>query len=118
MTALYLAGKMRGIADLNFPMFDAAAAWLRARGFDVFNPADNDRKLKAAGVELNIRKCMGDDLAWICAHADAVALLPGWESSLGATAEKCTAAAIGAQIFYLYKVNGEWHASHDHRSDL
>ena len=115
---LYLAGKMRGIADLNFPMFDDAAAWLRARGFDVFNPADNDRKLKAEGKELNIRVCMGDDLAWICGHADGVALLPGWESSLGATAEKCTAAAIGAQIFYLYKVNGEWHASHDHRSDL
>src|ERR1019366_5780855 len=94
MTALYLAGKMRGIPKLNFPMFDDAAAWLRTQGYTVFNPADNDRRLKAEGKKLNIRICLGDDLAWICKYAKGVALLPGWETSLGATAEKCTAAAL------------------------
>ena len=27
----------------------------------------------------NMRKVIGDDLAWIAQHADAIALLPGWE---------------------------------------
>lgn len=38
---VYLAGPMTGIADYNFPAFNAAAARLRAEGFDVVNPADH-----------------------------------------------------------------------------
>lgn len=38
---VYLAGPMTGIADYNFPAFNAAAARLRAVGFDVVNPADH-----------------------------------------------------------------------------
>jgi hypothetical protein len=100
---LYLAGPMRNIPKLNFPAFDSAAAYLRTLGHEVFNPADNDRKLEAEGKPVNLRVCLGDDLSWICKHADGLALLPGWEHSSGATAEKRTADSLGLNIIYLHK---------------
>ena len=91
---LYLAGPMRGLVDYNYPAFHLAAAQLRAAGYVVFNPAE----LTYAWDEEGSRKAMGDELAWICAHADAIALLPGWETSLGAAAEMATAAALGLPV--------------------
>ncbi|WP_457825134.1 DUF4406 domain-containing protein, partial [Staphylococcus aureus] len=35
MTRIYVAGPMSGLPELNFPAFHAAAAELRAQGFDV-----------------------------------------------------------------------------------
>lgn len=108
---------MRGIAEFNFPAFFAAAGRLRAAGHEVFNPAerDNERhgtdisKGNAAGDEemaakehgFSLREALGADLAWICAEADAIALLPGWEKSKGATAERATAVALGLEVIIL-----------------
>src|SRR5262245_30125951 len=91
---VYLAGPMRGIPEFNFPAFMAAAKRLRDAGHKVFNPAekDNERhgtdisKGNATGSEevaasnygFSLRDALGMDLEWICAHADAIALLPGW----------------------------------------
>jgi hypothetical protein len=74
----------------NFPAFRAAADRLRRLGFDVFNPADT-------GLE-DIRECLGADLAFIAAHAQGIALLPGSETSLGARAEIALANAIGIPV--------------------
>lgn len=107
---------MRNIPEFNFPAFHAAAAYLRSRGYDVFNPAERDierhggvdiSKGNATGSEeqsakehgFNLREALGDDLAWICAKADAVCLLPGWENSKGAVAERATAIALGLEVF-------------------
>lgn len=114
---IYVAGPMRGIPEFNFPAFNAAAARLRLEGHSVFNPAekDNERhgvdisKGNATGDEtiaakqhgFNLREALGLDLAFICAEADAIALLPGWESSKGAKAEKATAEALGLEVLYL-----------------
>ena len=38
---VYVAGPMTGIAEHNFPAFNAAAASLRAAGWHVENPADH-----------------------------------------------------------------------------
>lgn len=92
---IYLAGPMRGHQDLNFPAFHAAAEKLRVKGHFVFNPADH------SPFEADIRACMAVDVAWICSIADAVALLPGWENSKGATAEKALAEALGHEVIYL-----------------
>jgi len=113
----YLAGPMRGIPEFNFPAFNAAAEKLRAEGHFVFNPAerDNERhgtdisKGNATGCEVkaaadhgfNLREALGDDLAFICREADAIALLPGWEKSKGANAERATAVALGLQEIFL-----------------
>lgn len=98
---IYLAGPMRGIPDFNFPAFDAAAARLREQGHVVFNPADSDRWLKLTGREWTARVCFEADTEWICRHADAVALLPGWENSKGATAERALAMALGLRVLLI-----------------
>lgn len=114
---VYIGGPMRGYAEFNFPAFHAAADAIKALGCEVFNPAakDNERhgtdisKGNAAGCEevaakehgFNLREALGLDLAWICAEATAIALLPGWKNSKGATAEHATAVALGHKVVEL-----------------
>ena len=108
---IYLAGPMRGIPEFNFPAFHAAAKRLRECGHIVFSPAEKDMerhgtdisKGNATGSEaeaaathgFNLRLALAEDLEYICTHADAVALLPGWEKSKGAMAERATGEALG-----------------------
>lgn len=111
---VYLAGPMSGVPNFNFPAFHEAARALRIQGHEVFNPAEND--IKKAGRDISIgnvtgnpnlvpefsrRDALGDDLAWICREAEAIALLPGWERSTGATAERAVSIALGLEIMYL-----------------
>ena len=114
---IYVAGPMRGIPEFNFPAFFAAAEELRAVGHEVFNPAekDNDRhgtdigKGNATGsVEqaeaehgFNLRHALHEDIKFICLEADAIALLPGWEGSKGATAELAVAHALQLKVIYM-----------------
>lgn len=114
---VYVAGPMRGIPEFNFPAFYSAASSLRGQGHEVFNPAerDNDRhgtdisKGNATGDEdlaakqhgFNLREALSADLAYICLEADAIALLPGWQGSKGATAERAAAVALGLEIIEL-----------------
>jgi hypothetical protein len=114
---IYLAGPMRGKYNLNFPAFDYATAKLRAEGHIVFNPAERDREKHGPEIEnnptgdetlcakfgLDIRSALADDLEWICKHGDAVALLPGWEQSRGATCERATAIALDITVMTLGK---------------
>jgi hypothetical protein len=90
---------MRGIPDFNFPAFDAKAAELRAQGHIVFSPADGDRWLELTGRPVDPRVCFELDTQWICREADAVALLPGWENSKGARAERALAEALGLDVW-------------------
>lgn len=117
-TRVYLAGQMSNIPQFNFPAFHAAAAKLRAEGFYVFNPAEAD--IDRSGVDpsvlnpagdpngetskipgLSRRECLAADLQWIAMEADAIALLPGWEKSSGARAEKALADALNLQVIHL-----------------
>jgi len=110
---IYLAGPMRGIAKFNFPAFMEAAETLRKQGHKVFNPAEKDldkydesvlssptgNLATAAKKGFNLREALANDLRFVCLKAEAVVLLPGWESSAGALAEKATAHALGIKIF-------------------
>ena len=115
---VYLAGPMRGYPEFNFPAFHAAAAKLRDEGHEVFSPAERDierhegvdiskgnmtgdEKIAIAEHGFNLREALGEDLAWICKEAEAVALLPGWEFSRGACAEHATAQALDLKIIKL-----------------
>ncbi|MDR3736081.1 MAG: DUF4406 domain-containing protein [Acidobacteriaceae bacterium] len=114
---IYIAGPMRGIAEFNFPAFNAAAEKLRDDGHSVFNPAERDNERLGVDISqgndkgcetiaavqhgFNLREALADDLAYICRHADAVAMLPGWEKSKGANAELATARALGLMEIYL-----------------
>ena len=100
---VYLAGPMRGIKDYNFPAFDFAAEQLRAAGHTVFSPADNDRETANQGATFDIRRALLDDTRWICNHAEAVAVLPGWENSKGALMEMALAKALDLTVIILGK---------------
>ena len=112
---IYLAGPMRGYPHFNFPAFDHATFFLRAEGHEVFSPAERDRK-QYPQIEWNtnssiavaeeadgfsLREALAADISWICLHAEAIALLPGWEKSAGARAEWATGVALGLKFFYL-----------------
>lgn len=112
---IYLAGPMRGIKDFNFPAFHEAAASLRAQGHEVFNPAERDEQehgvevgksetgdlAEAATKGFNHRAAMAADTKWIALHAEGIAMLPGWEKSRGASAEKALADCLGLAVIYL-----------------
>ena len=114
---IYLAGRMRGIPYFNFPAFFAAEAKLKKKGHKVFNPARRDVqkygkevaaasgtvKEAASQVGFSLREALAMDTSWICLNADAIALLPGWETSKGAKAELALAKALGLKVIKLTK---------------
>lgn len=103
---LYLAGKMSGEKDLNCPLFDAWAKKLRAEGFFVFNPSENEGHIPPEQTIIGgsqRRQVMRRDLLFIIDKADGIAMIPGWEGSRGAVAEKAAADLIGLPIWYLDK---------------
>ena len=122
---IYLAGPMRGIAEFNFPAFDAGAEYLRANGFEVFSPAERDREtgfetdgLKGDDMELeaegfSLREALGADVAYIAHEADAIVVLEGWEASSGARAECALACALGLPIYALRELEYAWACDRD-----
>lgn len=106
---IYLAGPMRGYDNLNFKAFDQAAKELREAGHEVFSPADNDREKGYVGksFEETARDCILDDLTFIIREADALALLPGWENSLGVAVEISVANFLNLPTYEMDK-DGKW----------
>lgn len=51
--------------------------------------------------EFDLRKALGEDMEWIAYSADHIVLLPGWQDSKGACAEKALSEALGHQVWYL-----------------
>lgn len=114
---IYLAGPMQGYPEFNFPAFHAAQDELEYLGHEIFSPAKRDIERHGSDISkgnakgdismaeaahgFSLRVALGDDLAWICAHGEAIALLPGWEKSNGAQAEWATARALGLKFIYL-----------------
>lgn len=94
-TRIYLAGPMTGYAEHNFPAFHAAAARLRADGHDVVNPAEINPDTSKGWAD-----CMRSDIAELVT-CEAIALLPGWEKSRGATLEHHIASQLGMHVIVL-----------------
>lgn len=87
---IYLAGPMTGHLNFNYPAFNAEAARLRALGLMVENPAQNPKQDTWQDyMRVAIRQMM------TCTH---VALLPGWETSKGATIERNLAESMGIPV--------------------
>lgn len=94
-TRMYLSGPMSGLPDFNYPTFRRIAADLTSRGYVVSNPADNG---------------LPDGLSWedyirtdirMLLDCDAVVVLPGWETSRGASLEVTIARALGMPVIAL-----------------
>ena len=109
---IYVAGGMESVGgNMNEPLFDYVTKQLRAKGCTVMNPAELTRELigpiaKLMAMSKEERKktrkgLLAKELAWIIHNADRVVLLPGWEKSPGATAERATALAMGIPVHEL-----------------
>lgn len=119
----YIAGPMRSRPQFNYPAFMAAEASLASRGWEVFNPAamdlEHDGKEAAAllglsiadqeahaGTPANVRRYAARDLGVIVGRlraedGDAIVMLPGWEESIGARAERAAAEWCGLRVLTL-----------------
>lgn len=96
--SIYIAGPMRGFPKFNFPLFNAAAKLWRQRGWKVVSPAeidvevdglDPDNPVSAKPFKFYMRRDVK-----LLLEVDAVAFLPGWESSEGARVEYTVARAL------------------------
>jgi len=115
---IYLAGRMRHVPHLNCVAFIISAAVLRRLGHVVWSPAEEDiRSLGYKPGELSIDEVirvmdegqeelagrgiahfMSLDLPQVC-EADAVVVIPGWETSQGVACELYTALTCGHRIY-------------------
>jgi hypothetical protein len=101
---VYVAGPMRDYEALNFPAFDEARDRGQAMGLDIVSPADIDRD-SGLHEDTNVSELTLDDFKQIAKRdllaileCDAVAMLPGWEKSKGATTERALAIWIGLEV--------------------
>lgn len=78
---VYVAGPMTGIADFNYPAFNAVADQLRGLGYEVENPAEHGIVEGAQWADY-----MAYDLTRL-GLCGMIALLPDWEKSQGARLE-------------------------------
>ena len=106
---VYIAGPMESAGgNWNIPLFDFVAKKLRALDCEVFSPAEHLRDSfemleNVLALSKERRKfarntALKDEINWIIDHAELVLLLPGWEKSPGATAERAIALACGKTV--------------------
>ena len=98
---VYIAGPMTGHDDWNHPAFNAAAEHIRARGWTPLNPAEQDLTFASnhPGEGDMIRAhYFRKDLPML-AEADAIAVLPGWQDSIGASLEVTIARVLALPIY-------------------
>ena len=106
---IYLAGPMESVGgNWNMPLFDFVAKKLREAGAEVFSPVHQMRemfgsqeavlKLDEEGRRPARKAGLRADFLWIIDNANMVLLLPGWERSPGATAERAVALSIGIDV--------------------
>lgn len=93
---VYLSGPMKGYPENNYPLFHNVAGELRAAGHRVYNPAEFPHK--GAQKDFPIRRAFAAYSAFICLEADTIVLLPGWEHSRGAKAERALADNCGLEV--------------------
>lgn len=94
---LYLAGPMSGRPDYNFPAFREATARFRAAGWIVVSPVEVG-EIFANDPMVHGSQYIREDLLHLV-RCDAIALLPGWESSVGARCEVAVALTLGLWFY-------------------
>jgi hypothetical protein len=108
---VYLCGPMRGCPGWNAAAFDRYAAEWEREGHTVLSPVARERlggldPLTTPKEELAVwagngdwlRKVISEDVAMICS-AEALVVLPGWETSLGATVEVALTLFLGLPVY-------------------
>lgn len=93
---IYLSGPMTGLPEWNYPAFNEAAAYLRAKGYEVFNPAE----IFGGETHLPREVYMKEDIRALL-NCDTVMMLQGWQDSEGAKLEFQIAKQIGLPVLEL-----------------
>ncbi len=94
---VYIAGPMRGYPEHNIPLFRNTARTLRRLGIHCVSPVEVGEMW--AGKETD--QSQHPPEAWVTAdlrvllNCNAIALLPGWEASVGARCEVAVAMTLG-----------------------
>ena len=86
---------MSGLPEYNFPEFNAQAKRLREEGHDVWNPAEQFKGVTSHAREVYLKHDLN---ALTSLPFDAIAVLPDWWKSQGATIEVEVAKAIGLPV--------------------
>lgn len=128
---IYLSGPMRGYPSFNFPFFDKVGAALQRQGYRVSNPAAHDRLIYPdieswPGFETgDPEQCpqfnLPNSLIWdfqAILDVDGIAMLPGWERSNGARAERFVAEAVGKQTWLVAETLDDFALVHDSRDAM
>ena len=105
---VYLAGKMSGVPEYNFPMFFKMEDELKKRGYAVVNPARIVQqklgdKLKDPiwmATQFDYHAQLEEDIA-VLKKCDTIALIQGWEFSNGAKKELKVALENGLGVICL-----------------
>lgn len=102
----YVAGPMSGYPERNYPAFDEAERYLRARGWRVFSPAEMDRADEANPATVPFAEAMRRDYVALT-RSGALFLLRGWGGSDGARAELACALVLRLRIYEFVYDGGE-----------
>jgi len=97
---IYLSGPMTGLPNNNYPAFNEAARKLRAKGYRVLNPAEIEPP-EIPTWKNYMRECIK-----MLMSANAVAMLPGWSQSRGASIEVDLALNLGMPAVCADELNG------------
>ena len=105
---------MRGYESFNFPAFDEATDRLRRYGYGAISPAEMDREKGLDETQnttegFDVADALRRDTAAIAdPECNGIVLLPGWENSRGARAERAFAEAIDKDVrLYLVADSGD-----------
>ena len=103
MKRVYIAGKMRGLPQYNFPAFRKYTAEWRAAGWEVVSPAEMDENIgftenNPEPTKEFLKDAIKRDVLAIL-ECDALALIPGWEGSKGVRVEIALADFLDISIY-------------------
>lgn len=111
----YICGPMRGLPFFNFPAFDGARDYGKSLGYNIISPADLDRECgidpikdpaspqRAEASPNTLHNIVARDVDVLLnrlkkTRGDGLALLPGWEHSVGGMAEVRLAYWLGLKF--------------------
>ncbi len=106
---IYIAGRMRGVEEFNFPEFFRMEGILSTQ-WEVYNPARYDFEVLGINTkgmkgdmseipDFDLKKAMERNCIEIC-NSDAIFMLRGWDDSKGARVEHDLAKLLGLQTIY------------------
>jgi hypothetical protein len=103
---VYLSGKMRGLPEFGFPIFDKAQEIIeRTRGWKVVSPANMDREIgfnekTGNDYDFDVNGAMRRDFTYLVTNAQGIVLIrQNWRVSHGARSELIVAQDIGLDLW-------------------